>query len=188
MRSCYRRRPLLATRPFAARAWSQSHIRPPGALTDTAFINACIRCGLCVQACPYDTLQLFEHDGTVQTGTPYFIARAIPCEMCIDIPCLQACPTGALDPTLTDITQAKMGTALLSHPHFCNSYIGASYCDSCYQACPLKDEAIYLAVGYTDMGGFFTPTVNTDVCTGCGKCEKACIAKSAAIRVSPNHA
>ena len=33
-------------------------LRPPGALPDGRFEAACIRCGQCVQACPYDTLQL----------------------------------------------------------------------------------------------------------------------------------
>lgn len=33
-------------------------VRPPGALEGEAFESACVRCGLCVQACPYDTLKL----------------------------------------------------------------------------------------------------------------------------------
>lgn len=169
-------------------AWAQTHIRPPGALKENDFLSACIRCGLCVQACPYDTLNLFELDTSTKAATPYFIARDIPCEMCVDIPCVEACPTGALDPQLKEIAKAQMGTAALTHPHFCNSYIGASYCDSCYQACPLKDEAIYLVIGQTEMGGLFTPTVDPDICTGCGKCEHACIANLAAIRVSPDYA
>jgi|SRR5690625_2490265 len=171
----------------APSAGAQVFIRPPGALAEDEFSAACIRCGLCVQVCPYDTLRLFDHDGSAQVGTPYFVARDIPCEMCPDIPCVQACPTGALDPDLTDIRQAEMGTASLTHPELCNSYIGASYCDSCYQACPLRDEAIYMKIGPTDKRGYFTPTVNPDVCTGCGKCEQACIAHEAAIRVIPSH-
>ncbi|MFZ1606035.1 MAG: 4Fe-4S binding protein, partial [Rhodoferax sp.] len=35
-------------------------IRPPGTLRETEFLDACVRCGLCVQACPYDTLHLAE--------------------------------------------------------------------------------------------------------------------------------
>lgn len=170
-------------------AWALTLIRPPGALPGEAFDAACIRCGLCVQACPYDTLRLFGHDGSTDTGTPYFVAREVPCEMCPDIPCLQACPTGALDPALDDITDADMGVAALTRPELCNSYTGASYCDSCYRACPLQDEAIIMAVARTAGGGMFTPTVDPDACTGCGKCEHACIAQpDAAIRVIPSHA
>lgn len=164
------------------------HIRPPGALEGDAFHAACIRCGLCVQACPYDTLRLSGHDGTRRAGTPYFVAREIPCEMCDDVPCVRACPTGALDPALEDIRDARMGVATLSDPRSCNSYTGAGFCNSCYLACPLRDEAITMAWGATKMGGLFTPTVDPDVCTGCGKCEQACIARTAAITVKPRDA
>ncbi len=32
--------------------------RPPGALPPDQFETACSKCGLCVEACPYDTLKL----------------------------------------------------------------------------------------------------------------------------------
>ncbi|MFV0282394.1 MAG: MauM/NapG family ferredoxin-type protein [Castellaniella sp.] len=175
----------LMLEPLPARALT--HIRPPGALDAHAFDAACIRCGLCVEACPYDTLRLFDFDGSTQGGTPYFIAREVPCEMCPDIPCLQACPTGALDPGLDEINDATMGVAALSHPGLCNSYVGNSFCDRCVRACPLQGQAITLVIGPTPMGGLFTPVVDPDVCTGCGKCEHDCIAPSAAIRVVPRH-
>ncbi|MGL5200696.1 MAG: ferredoxin-type protein NapG, partial [Aeromonas veronii] len=31
----------------------------------------------------------------------------------------------------------------------------------------------------------FLPTVHSDVCTGCGKCEHACVLEEAAIKVVP---
>ncbi|HXE38217.1 MAG TPA: 4Fe-4S binding protein, partial [Azonexus sp.] len=52
-------------------------LRPPGALPEDEFLGACIRCGLCVRDCPYDTLSLAKPESTVATGTPYFTARAI---------------------------------------------------------------------------------------------------------------
>jgi ferredoxin-type protein NapG len=33
----------------------------------------------------------------------------------------------------------------------------------------------------------FIPTVHSDQCTGCGKCEHACVLETAAIRVLPRH-
>ena len=33
-------------------------LRPPGALPDDDFNAACIKCGQCVVACPFDTLKL----------------------------------------------------------------------------------------------------------------------------------
>lgn len=88
-------------------------IRPPGALAEQEFLSACVRCGLCVEACPYDTLKLARWFEGAATGTPYFTARTIPCEMCDDIPCVKVCPSGSLDQALDDIDQAKMGIAVL---------------------------------------------------------------------------
>ncbi len=151
-------------------------IRPPGALREANFLDACVRCGLCVQACPYDTLHLAELGRPIPVGTPYFVARETPCYMCDTIPCAAACPTGALK--LVDIGAADMG-----------SYTGVAYCDSCFQACPVKGKAIRMQHGRTPRGGSFQPVVDAEHCTGCGKCEAACILQGdAAITVSANHA
>lgn len=160
-------------------------IRPPGAVAEARFLAACVRCGLCAQACPFDTLKLgtTDADTPVAAGTPYFHARDVPCEMCDNIPCQRACPTGALVPTLNRIDDARMGLAQLSRPDACYSYIGAARCDSCWLACPLRDAAITMQQGRTPMGGWFTPVVDDEVCTGCGLCEKACIAVEPAITV-----
>lgn len=171
-----------------ASAAEAPRLLPPGARDDGSFHAACVRCGLCVQACPYGTLRLAGFDGTARIGTPYFVARETPCEMCVDLPCVRACPTGALDPALDDVRDARMGTASLSRPESCNSHAGAGFCNSCWLACPLRDEALVMVYGATKRGGFFTPVVNSDECTGCGKCEQACIAPSAAITVAPRDA
>ena len=88
-------------------------LRPPGVESEDDFLAACIRCGLCVRDCPYDILKLSEVAEPVTLGTPYFEARKIPCEMCEDIPCVVACPTGALDKELTNIDDARMGLAVI---------------------------------------------------------------------------
>jgi ferredoxin-type protein NapG len=118
-------------------------LRPPGALPEDDFLGACIRCGLCVRDCPYNTLELAKPEAPVATGTPYFTARNIPCEMCEDIPCVKACPTKALDHTLTDINKAKMGVAVLIDHETCLNFLGLR-CDVCYRVCPVIDKAITL--------------------------------------------
>jgi ferredoxin-type protein NapG len=162
-------------------------LRPPGALSDDDFMGACVRCGLCVRDCPYDALRLAELGDPIATGTPYFVAREVPCEMCEDIPCVTACPTGALDPGLTDIDDARMGVAVLVGHETCLNYLGLR-CDVCYRICPLLDEAITLKPQHNPRTGrhaLFIPTVHTDHCTGCGKCEQACVLEEAAIKVLP---
>jgi ferredoxin-type protein NapG len=162
-------------------------IRPPGALDESQFLGACIRCGLCVRDCPYDTLSLATLSDEVATGTPYFTARDVPCEMCEDIPCVKACPTGALDHELTDIDDARMGLAVLIDEENCLNFQGLR-CDVCYRVCPSIDKAITLDMQHNRRSGkhaLFIPTVHSDACTGCGKCEKACVLEESAIKVLP---
>ncbi len=162
-------------------------LRPPGALPERDFLGACLRCGLCVRACPYDTLRLATAIGPVAPGTPYFVAREVPCEMCEDIPCVAACPSGALDPGLRDIDEARMGVAVLVDHESCLNWRGLR-CDVCYRVCPLIDEAITLEPQRNRRTGrhtVFIPTVRADRCTGCGKCEHACVLEDAAIKVLP---
>ena len=166
-----------------------SALRPPGALDGEDFLGACVRCGLCVRGCPYDTLRLSRGlaGEPAATGTPYFVAREVPCEMCEDIPCVAACPTGALDPELEDIDQARMGVAVLVGHESCLNLLGLR-CDVCYRVCPLIDEAIRLerqSNPRTGVHAVFAPTVDSERCTGCGKCERACVLPEAAIKVLP---
>ena len=157
---------LLGGQGRARPAWA---IRPPGAREETDFAGACVRCGLCVRDCPYKTLRLADLGEPVTTGTPYFIARDIPCEMCEDIPCVAACPTGALDKELTKIENARMGVAVLVGTEDCLNWLGLR-CDVCYRVCPLIDKAITLESQHnvrTGAHAVFIPTVHSDKCTGC---------------------
>ena len=170
-----------------AKALPAGAIRPPGAGSEQDFQSACIRCGLCVRDCPVDSLKLATPDMPVAAGTPFFVARLKPCEMCEDIPCVKACPTGALDHKLTDITKAKMGLAVLVDHETCLNFLGMR-CDVCYRVCPAIDKAITLDVQHnarTDRHAMFLPTVHSEFCTGCGKCEASCVLEVAAIKVYP---
>ncbi len=170
-----------------AKALPPLALRPPGARAEKDFLGACIRCGLCVRDCPYGILELARPETPVATGTPYFTARTGPCEMCDDIPCVKACPTGALDHGLTDINKARMGLAALIDHETCLNFLGLR-CDVCYRVCPVIDKAITLELlpnTRTGRHALFLPTVHSDHCTGCGKCEKSCVLEEAAIKVYP---
>jgi ferredoxin-type protein NapG len=162
-------------------------IRPPAALPEGEFLGACVRCGLCVRACPYDTLKLSALGDPVPTGTPYFEPRKVPCEMCPDIPCARACPTGALDKSIRSIDDARMGLAVIVDQETCLNYLGLR-CDVCYRVCPLIDKAITLEPRHNERTGkhtLFIPTVRSEACTGCGKCERSCVLEKPAIKVLP---
>ncbi len=163
-------------------------LRPPGAsINEKECQSACVRCGLCVRDCPYDTLKLATLVDSVALGTPYFEARKVPCEMCEDIPCVKACPTGALDHALTNIDDARMGLAVLVDQETCIAFQGLR-CEVCFNVCPLQHKAISLDRSHNARTGkhaLIIPVVHSDACTGCGKCERACILEEAAIKVMP---
>ncbi len=164
-------------------------LRPPGALPEEDFLAACSRCGLCVRDCPYDMLHLAEMGEDLPMGTPYFYARKAGCEMCEDIPCVPVCPTGALNHDLTDINDARMGLAVVSDKETCIAFLGLR-CEVCFNICPIRGEAITLERRHNERTGkhaLFIPVIHSDACTGCGKCEEACITEEASIRVLPNH-
>jgi len=182
-------------------------LRPPAALAESDFLKTCIKCGLCAEACvnrPQNqdkngkqkkgTLKMAKAEDSVTIGTPFFEPRDVPCYMCDDIPCVPVCPTGALDPAKVtnpqtqtfDIKMMKMGVAVVDIKS-CIAFWGLQ-CDACYRACPLLDEAIKLKYNRNDRTGkhaFLEPVVDTDVCTGCGLCEKACVTEKPAIYVLP---
>ncbi len=173
-------------------------LRPPGALPEADFLKRCIKCGLCVEACPYDTLRLAAPGDNKPLGTPFFVPKEVPCYMCEDIPCVPVCPTGALDAASVqsekdggmawDIKKMDMGVAVVDVKS-CIAYWGIQ-CDACYRACPLLDEAIFLQYEKNERTGkhaFLKPVVNSDICTGCGLCERACVTEKPAIFVQPNH-
>lgn len=177
---------------IASKSQSKVILRPPGALSEEDFKARCIKCGLCVEACPYDTLKLANLADNIAIGTPYFTPREIPCYMCEDIPCTAICPTGALDTSLVstkeklDIRKIRVGVAVVDM-HNCVAYWGIQ-CDACYRACPLLDEALYLEYkrnSRTAKHAFLLPVVDPNFCTGCGQCERACITDKAAIFVLP---
>jgi ferredoxin-type protein NapG len=175
----------------SAQAAPAQALRPPGALAEEHFLAACVRCGLCVRDCPPQNLRLSTWGAgmaaEVAIGTPYFVARDIPCEMCDGIPCVKACPTGALAPSLQDIEQARMGLAVLIDEESCLNFLGLR-CDVCYRVCPVIDKAITLekvSNPRSDRHAMLLPTVHSDACTGCGKCEKSCVLEKPAIKVLP---
>lgn len=165
----------------AAAHWAP---RPPGAREGGRFAAACARCGRCVNACPYGTLRLAGMRGPAPTGTPYFIPRDVPCYMCRDLPCVKACPTGALDPAVTDVREAKMGVAIVD-PQSCLSWQGLR-CEVCFRACPEEGRAITAEPHPRGLSkhAVFIPVIHPEACTGCGLCEKSCPTDEAAIRIA----
>jgi ferredoxin-type protein NapG len=161
------------------------YLRPPGALEEQRFLAACVKCGKCAQACPYGAVKIAGGTAGVAIGTPHIVARETPCSLCPDIPCAKACPSGALDRTLDDVTRITMGTAVIVDRENCLSLRGLR-CEVCYRQCPLIDKAITIEPRHNERTGthsIMEPVIHRDKCVGCGICENACVREKPAIMV-----
>ncbi len=147
-------------------------LRPPGALTpDQTFLERCTGCADCLPACPTASLVMVDSGGA---QLPAIFPTLKPCYLCTTLPCIAACPEGALvDPGGPQ--RVRLGIARVD-PNRCVTFRGQR-CDHCYQICPYPDQAITLVGG--------RPLVNSGACTGCGLCEMACPERPRAIKVVP---
>ncbi|MBQ7457218.1 MAG: 4Fe-4S dicluster domain-containing protein [Desulfovibrio sp.] len=150
-------------------------LRPPGALAEKDFIKRCVRCGQCVTICPHKSIILPSFLGR-HRGQPIIDPHKKPCYLCMLCP--PSCPTGALDPTLSDLTRVRMGQAYIAKDR-CHNYAQTGImCMTCYDRCPLRGQAVVLAMG-------LNPHMTT-ACVGCGICVYVC--PVAAVTVVPAHA
>jgi len=103
--------------PLAAQ--EENRLRPPGAVEEKAFHALCIKCGQCLQVCPYHSIKLADIGKGHGIGTPYIDANIRGCYACNAVPCVLACPSGALDHSCEKAEDIHMGIAVLQSPETC---------------------------------------------------------------------
>lgn len=159
---------------YASRGES-SLLRPPGAQGESDFMARCIKCGKCIDACPYQALKPAGNEAGMAVGTPRIDARDQACRLCEDFPCVDVCPTGALR-DVSARSDVRMGVAVIDEEG-CIAFQGMR-CEVCYRACPLIDQAI--VIDYRMREGdaihtLFAPVIDEDACVGCGLCVERCV-------------
>jgi len=166
-------------------------IRPPGSIPEKAFLSRCLRCGLCMKACPTNVINpTLAEAGMAGFWTPTLIMTQGYCEHTCTL-CGSVCPTQAIqDITIAEKTQTpiRIGSAHFDRGR-CLPWSGNGPCIVCEEHCPTSPKAIYF---YEDSvvgpGGQMRrvklPQVDLTRCTGCGICENKCPVRSKpAIRV-----
>ena len=153
-------------------------IRPPGALREELFNEACTRCGECIKVCPTNGIQAaIAEAGFDGFMSPVLIPRVGHC-MAACKACGEVCPTGAILPF--DTVEKKW-------LYIASANIDRSKCIVWYKnaVCTVCDEhCSYDAIYQQEVDGNRKPFVNDEVCIGCGECERVCpIQPVAAIRV-----
>jgi len=97
----------------------KARLRPPGAVPEDQYLTMCIKCGQCLQVCPYDSILLEDYDGKAGVGTAYIAPLERGCYLCEAFPCVLACPTGALDHEANVIEKVHMGMAIIVNESAC---------------------------------------------------------------------
>jgi MauM/NapG family ferredoxin protein len=153
-------------------------IRPPGAISERTFLQACTRCDDCSNACPKDAIQKVPKKmGFLIMDTPYIDPLKVPCVMCTELPCIPACQEGALLPVPGGPADVEMGYAILDKKK-CQSY-GHTFCQQCIIDCPVP--------GAISQNREQQPIFHKDICTGCGVCVRSCSTVNipVAIKIKP---
>jgi len=150
---------------------ARDFVRPPGALPEAAFLETCEKCQACASACPEASIVPAgpQHGRRVEMS-PILILDQQPCFLCEDVPCADACPSGALLPIPASQIRIAVAEPIGER---CLNARGES-CDLCVQGCPKPEVAIRL-------GSDRLPVVNPGECTGCGQCIFACPAHPKAL-------
>lgn len=165
-------------------------VRPPGSVPEEAFLQICVRCGECFQACPNSVLQpLGLQQGLEGLWTPQVVADWSGCEPSCNN-CGQVCPTGAIRALpLQEKRVARMGLAIVN-PKACLPHARREDCQLCVDECR---TAGYRAIEFIRVGtevdpsgqpiegtGFLAPRVLPERCVGCGICQTRCYRVNAA--------
>lgn len=166
-------------------------IRPPGSVSESAFLRLCQRCGLCMKVCPTNVIQpALGEAGMAGFWTPHLNMLQGYCEYTCTL-CGGVCPTGAIESLRVREkvdTPVRIGSAYLDRGR-CLPWSGNGPCIVCEEHCPTSPKAVTLrreTVPGADGGQSRVqlPYVDLKQCVGCGICENKCpVMGKPAIRV-----
>lgn len=131
-------------------------VRPPWALAEADFVNACSRCGDCIAACPENILE------KGRGGFPLVNFSKGECSFCGD--CAGKCKSGAISGQVGEkpwVLKAIIAPSCLVQKQV--------VCRTCGEICPVGAVRFRLSAG-----AVARPEVDPEACTGCGACYGSC--------------
>ena len=169
--------------------FSKDMIRPPGSVAEEEFLERCIKCDQCINACPTNVLQpaTLSEGGIEAVWTPVLNFNIAHCQLKCTL-CSEVCPTGAI----RDITATEklgvgefeeqgpvvLGTAFIDTSR-CLPWANQIPCVVCEEVCPVAPKAIQTwdeeakdVFGQTVV--LNKPFIVPELCIGCGICEAEC--------------
>lgn len=130
-------------------------LRPPTAVDEARFLDACDGCAACAPACPEGVIRL---DADRRPVLRFEHGECTFCGACADV-----CAPGAL--TRVGV---RAWTAKAEISGRCLA-VGGVHCRTCGDACPRS------AIRFRPVAdGRFLPILEDDACNGCGACVAPC--------------
>ena len=144
-------------------------IAPPGAKSIQHLSRHCTGCQLCVTRCPSHVLKpAFLEYGLGGMMQPLMSFEKEFCNFDCTV-CSDVCPNGAIKPlTIEEKHETQVGRVVFIKDN-CIVYTDATSCGACSEHCPTQAVSM---IPYKD--GLTIPSVNPDICVGCGGCEYVC--------------
>jgi polyferredoxin/formate hydrogenlyase subunit 6/NADH:ubiquinone oxidoreductase subunit I len=169
--------------------YSADLIRPPGSVEESEFLERCIKCDQCLNACPTNVLQpaTFSEAGIEGIWTPVMNFNIGHCQLKCTL-CSEVCPTGAIRRITVEEKMGKgdfveegpisLGTAFFDRGR-CLPHAMEIPCVVCEEVCPTSPKAIQTKdVEAKNVFGEIVvlnkPFMVPDLCIGCGICQKEC--------------
>lgn len=176
------------------------HLRPPGSAEN--FESLCIKCGQCVQVCPYHSIELLGLDDGINIASAYINPSKRGCYLCDLFPCVLACPSGALDHSINSIKDVKMGVAVVRDIQKCYATLNKSVSqdnistllerktynqreeeakkiieNNINKSCSLCVDSCLVdgAINFIEIDGKKVVKIESN-CVGCGVCQEVCFA------------
>jgi polyferredoxin len=181
--------------------YSSLLIRPPGSVEETDFLQKCIKCDQCINACPTNVLQpaTMQEAGFEGLWTPVMNFNIGHCQLKCTL-CSEVCPTGAIKKITVEEKLGKgdfeeagplsLGTAFFDKGR-CLPHAMEIPCVVCEEVCPTSPKAIQTVDEeaknvFGQVVLLNKPFVVPDLCIGCGICQKECpVTDSRAVYVTP---
>jgi polyferredoxin len=165
-------------------------IRPPGVTsvsTEAQFVERCLRCFQCVRSCPNEIIKIAgTGSGFDSMFTPKVEFDQYGCDYNCQV-CQLVCPNYAIPlQTLEEKQHTRMGLARI-HTGRCVVFTQDTNCLVCEEVCPVPEKAVKYYEEMKLVNGEETalryPSMDPDLCIGCGACQAHCPAFPKAIVV-----
>lgn len=144
-------------------------IAPPGAINTRRFNDKCTGCHLCVSKCPSHVLKpTFMEYGLAGMLQPEMIFEDGYCNYHCTV-CTEICPSNALKKvSAKEKRNLQIGQVVFIKEN-CITVTDGTDCGACSEHCPTQAVSMQ-----PYKGDLRLPTIDHDLCVGCGGCEYIC--------------